>query len=127
MSVRFDEETRERIAFWSDRITDESGLRMSDNGFVQLAVENEIARRSGLRIDDGDVALARINQMVDSVILLRNEVASLHTVVANSMASMVSMVHGENYLASDPLADDGEIDTRATGDGGWSGEDDDDD
>lgn len=102
-TVRIPEVTEARALFWTDRINNSSTQSFSFNDFVTQALENEIARLSGVVVDAENMVTGRLNQLVDANQALVGEVISLRRIIESSYASIMQLGQGDSILTDDPL------------------------
>lgn len=100
ISLRLDEDTHERLKYWSAR------KQVSLNTYVMDAIDLMIAYENG----DYDVPTAfmqRINQLTGTVVALQSSVDNLTDVTVNGFDAIAGLARGDNYLVK---AEDGELD-----------------
>lgn len=102
-TVRIPSETEARALFWADRINNSSTSSFSFNDFVTQALENEVARLSGVVVDADNMITGRLNQFADAQQALVDEVAALRRVMQTSYASLLQLGQGDSILTDDPL------------------------
>ena len=100
ISLRLDEDTHERLKYWSAR------KQVSLNTYLMDAIDLMIAYENG----DYDVPTAlmqRINQLTGTVVALQSSVDNLTDVTVNGFDAIAGLARGDNYLVK---AEDGELD-----------------
>lgn len=100
ISLRLDEDTHERLKYWSAR------KQVSLNTYLMDAIDLMIAYENG----DYDVPTAfmqRINQLTGTVVALQSSVDNLTDVTVNGFDAIAGLTRGDNYLVK---AEDGELD-----------------
>lgn len=100
VSLRLHTETYARVKYWAER------SQMSINDFLTEAVEEKIARVNG-DFDVPNLALARLNQVIDELKANSSNVRSLEQVVINMGASIMGLAKGDNYVLD--AEEDGEL------------------
>lgn len=106
-TIRMNIETYERAKFWAARDAEAAGTTPNFNDFVSTAVENEIARRSGLEIDADNILVGRINQLADAVKSIETQVQATNSMVGSTFATLIELARGDNILTDDD--EDGEL------------------
>lgn len=103
-TVRIPEVTEQRALFWTDRINNASEQSFSFNDFVTQALENEVARLSGVVVDQDNMITGRLNQFADAQAALAGEVASLRRMLETSYASLLQLGQGDSILTDEPVS-----------------------
>lgn len=99
ISLRLDEDTHERLKYWSAR------KQVSLNTYLMDAIDLMIAYENG----DYDVPTAfmqRINQLTGTVVALQSSVDNLTDVTVNGFDAIAGLARGDNYLVK---VEDGEL------------------
>lgn len=104
-----DVETYERAKFWANREAEISGTPASFNDFVSIAVENEIARRSGAEIDTDNILAGRINQMADAMKAMESELNAMTKIVTTTVSTLIELARGDSILTDELDDEDGEL------------------
>jgi predicted DNA-binding protein len=107
VSLRLDEDTHERLKYWSAR------KQVSLNTYILDAIDLMIAYENG----DYDVPTAliqRINQLTGTVMAVQSSMDNLTNVTINGFDAIVGLARGDNYLAQE---EDGELDEGTDLDG----------
>lgn len=91
VTATVDADTYERLLYWSSK----KGI--SINQYLNEALESAIA------YENKDYPLptleqARLNQLIDQMVVLTSNVKSIETVVVSGFDSLLSMTRGDNYL-----------------------------
>ena len=105
VSLRLDEDTHERLKYWSAR------KQVSLNTYILDAIDLMIAYENG----DYDVPTAlmqRINQLTGTVMAVQSSMDNLTTVTINGFDAIVGLARGDNYLAQE---EDGELEDGELG------------
>ena len=100
ISLRLDEDTHERLKYWSAR------KQVSLNTYLMDAIDLMIAYENG----DYDVPTAfmqRLNQLTGTVVALQSSVDNLTDVTVNGFDAIAGLARGDNYLVK---VEDGELD-----------------
>ncbi|PZU04665.1 MAG: hypothetical protein DI630_00685 [Gordonia sp. (in: high G+C Gram-positive bacteria)] len=100
-------ETYERAKFWAMREAEVAGTPPSFNDFVSTAVENEIARRSGVEIDADNILTGRINQMADAMKSMETQLDAMGRMLATTFSTLIELARGDSILTD--ADDDGEL------------------
>lgn len=105
VSLRLDEDTHERLKYWSAR------KQVSLNTYILDAIDLMIAYENG----DYDVPTAliqRINQLIGTVMAVQSSMDNLTNVTINGFDAIVGLARGDNYLAQE---EDGELEDGELG------------
>lgn len=105
VSLRLDEDTHERLKYWSAR------KQVSLNTYILDAIDLMIAYENG----DYDVPTAlmqRINQLTGTVMAVQSSMDNLTNVTINGFDAIVGLARGDNYLAQE---EDGELEDGELG------------
>ena len=105
VSLRLDEDTHERLKYWSTR------KQVSLNTYILDAIDLMIAYENG----DYDVPTAlmqRINQLTGTVMAVQSSMDNLTNVTINGFDAIVGLARGDNYLAQE---EDGELEDGELG------------
>lgn len=105
ISLRLDEDTHERLKYWSAR------KQVSLNTYILDAIDLMIAYENG----DYDVPTAliqRINQLTGTVMAVQSSMDNLTNVTINGFDAIVGLARGDNYLAQE---EDGELEDGELG------------
>lgn len=109
-NLRLHAETAARAEFWADR----EGI--SYNAFVTEAIEEKIARHSGVIVGEESLILSRLNELIDATNWTGNELMSMMQIFTTVMDQFTVMARGDNFLL-----DDDRLDTGARGQSSGSG------
>lgn len=110
MNLRIHSETAMRAEFWAER----EGI--SYNAFVIEAIEEKIARHSGVNVGEESLVLSRLNELIDATNWTGNELMSMMQIFTTVMDQFTVMARGDNFLL-----DDDRLDTGARGQSSGSG------
>lgn len=105
-NLRLHAETAARAEFWADR----EGI--SYNAFVTEAIEEKIARHSGVIVGEESLILSRLNELIDATNWTGNELMSMMQIFTTVMDQFTVMARGDNFLL-----DDERLDTNLDGEG----------
>lgn len=108
-TIRMNLETYERAKFWASRDAEAAGTPPNFNDFVTTAVENEIARRSGVEIDADQILAGRINQMADAMKSMETQLDALSSMVGTTFQTLIELARGDNILTDSLEDEDGEL------------------
>lgn len=108
-TIRMNVETYERAKFWAARDAEAAGTSPNFNDFVSTAVENEIARRSGVEIDANHILAGRINQMADAMKSMETQLDAMSTMVRTTFSTLIELARGDSILTDAPEDEDGEL------------------
>lgn len=108
-TIRMKLETYERARFWAAREAEAAGTTPNFNDFVSTAVENEIARRSGVEIDADNILTGRINQMADTMKSMETQIEAISTMVRTTFSTLIELARGDSILTDAPEDEDGEL------------------
>lgn len=108
-TIRMNRETYERAKFWAGRDAEAAGTTPNFNDFVTTAVENEIARRSGMEIDVDNILAGRINQLADAVKSIETQVAASNTMVRSTFSTLIELARGDSILTDADEDESGEL------------------
>ena len=107
ISLRIDEDTHERLKYWSAR------KQVSLNTYLMDAIDLMIAYENG----DYNIPTAfmqRMNQLTGVVTALDKSVENLANVTINGFDAIAGLARGDNYLVKE---EDGELDEGSDLDG----------
>lgn len=108
-TIRMNLETYERAKFWAGRDAEAAGTPPNFNDFVCVAVENEIARRSGVEIDADHILAGRINQMADAVKSMESQLDAMGALVRTTFSTLIELARGDSILTDELEDEDGEL------------------
>lgn len=108
-TIRLNLETYERAKFWTSRDAEAAGTTPNFNDFVTTAIENEIARRSGVEIDADNILTGRINQMADAVKSMETQLDTMGRMLQTTFSTLIELARGDSIL-TDAEDDSGELD-----------------
>ena len=100
-NLRIHEVTAARAEFWADR----EGI--SYNAFVTEAIEEKIARHSGVIVGEESLILSRLNELIDATNWTGNELMSMMQIFTTVMDQFTVMARGDNFLLDDERLDTG--------------------
>ena len=109
-TIRMNLQTYERAKFWASREAEAAGTTPNFNDFVSAAVENEIARRSGVEIDADNILTGRINQMADAVKSMETQLDAMSSMVRTTFSTLIELARGDSILTDATDEEDGELD-----------------
>lgn len=101
-NLRLHAETAARAEFWADR----EGI--SYNAFVTEAIEEKIARHSGVIVGEESLILSRLNELIDATNWTGNELMSMMQIFTTVMDQFTVMARGDNFLLDDERLDTGD-------------------
>lgn len=108
-NLRIHEVTAARAEFWADR----EGI--SYNAFVTEAIEEKIARHSGVIVGEESLILSRLNELIDATNWTGNELMSMMQIFTTVMDQFTVMARGDNFLLDDERLDTGDGVLRGPG------------
>ena len=100
-TLRIHAETAMRAEFWAER----EGI--SYNAFVIEAIEEKIARHSGVIVGEESLVLSRLNELIDATNWTGNELMSMMQIFTTVMDQFTVMARGDNFLLDDDRLDTG--------------------
>ena len=100
-TLRIHSETAMRAEFWAER----EGI--SYNAFVIEAIEEKIARHSGVIVGEESLVLSRLNELIDATNWTGNELMSMMQIFTTVMDQFTVMARGDNFLLDDDRLDTG--------------------
>lgn len=109
-TIRMNLETYERAKFWASRDAEAAGTPPNFNDFVTVAVENEIARRSGVEIDADNILTGRINHVADAVKSMETQLDAMSSMVRTTFSTLIELARGDSILTDASEDEDGELD-----------------
>lgn len=101
MNLRIHSETAMRAEFWAER----EGI--SYNAFVIEAIEEKIARHSGVNVGEESLIVSRLNELIDATNWTGNELMSMMQIFTTVMDQFTVMARGDNFLLDDDRLDTG--------------------
>lgn len=107
VTARLAAETKGAAEFWAARDTDETGERITLNDFIDIAVQNEVARRAGMLVDVDHIMAKRIEQLADAQQALAVQVDAIVKLLETSYSSLLGMARGDHMLTDEVFADVG--------------------
>ena len=108
-NLRLHAETAARAEFWADR----EGI--SYNAFVTEAIEEKIARHSGVIVGEESLILSRLNELIDATNWTGNELMSMMQIFTTVMDQFTVMARGDNFLLDDERLNTGDGALRGSG------------
>lgn len=99
VTVTIDNDTYERLKYWSAR------HECSINEYLKHALERSIAYENK-DYDLPELEIQRLNQIIDVITVLSSNIQSLESVTVSGFDSLLGLTRGDNYLLEN---EDGEI------------------
>lgn len=96
----FEEDVYKQIEYWSQKVSGGS-----KNRFVEDAIKYYVGHLNG-NYDLPTAEVARLNQLIDAMVVLSSNVQSLSDITISGFDSLLGLTRGDNYL----LEEDGDID-----------------
>jgi len=99
VTATLDDDTFERLKYWADK------KELSVNEYLRDAV-NQAIRFENKDYDLPELEIQRLNQLVDTMVVLSQNVKSLEDITVSGFDSLLSLTRGDNYLLEE---EDGDI------------------
>ena len=103
ITATINDATKARLEYWAEK------HNMTINEYIAYAIDIAIAHDSkDFKIPD--ITVARLNQLIDSQMMLVEAFNNMENIVTNGLESIISLTRGDNYL------DDSDSETDEDGD-----------